>query len=312
MDFRTDLPLARTAVNDGVDAAAPGEFSPIEIGPISVWPPVVLAPMAGVTDVPVPPALPGSLGVLGPRGPRPDPRARALRQPDDHRPRAWSRATARPSSSPNSAPTRTPRSIQLYGTDPIYLGQGGRAAGRDRARRSHRHELRLPGGQGHQARRRRGAPLSPTAVPPHRPSRRPGRTGSGARHGEVPHGHRRRPPHPHRHRSHRRRRRCIGRRPPRTDRRAALLRRGPLGRDRRAEGRSDHHPGPGQRRHLGAPRCTPHAARHTGADGVVIGRGCLGRPWLFRDLARVFEGGEVGPVPTMAEAGTVHADARPS
>jgi nifR3 family TIM-barrel protein len=29
----------------------------------------------------------------------------------------------------------------------------------------------------------------------------------------------------------------------------------------------------------------------TGADGVVIGRGCLGRPWLFRDLATAFSGG---------------------
>jgi nifR3 family TIM-barrel protein len=28
----------------------------------------------------------------------------------------------------------------------------------------------------------------------------------------------------------------------------------------------------------------------TGADGVVIGRGCLGRPWLFRDLAAAFAG----------------------
>ena len=26
----------------------------------------------------------------------------------------------------------------------------------------------------------------------------------------------------------------------------------------------------------------------TGADGVVVGRGCLGRPWLFRDLAEAF------------------------
>ena len=26
----------------------------------------------------------------------------------------------------------------------------------------------------------------------------------------------------------------------------------------------------------------------TGADGVVVGRGCLGRPWLFRDLANAF------------------------
>jgi tRNA-dihydrouridine synthase len=31
--------------------------------------------------------------------------------------------------------------------------------------------------------------------------------------------------------------------------------------------------------------------RETGCDGVVVGRGCLGRPWLFRDLAVVFEGG---------------------
>ncbi len=30
--------------------------------------------------------------------------------------------------------------------------------------------------------------------------------------------------------------------------------------------------------------------RDTGCDGVVVGRGCLGRPWLFRDLADVFAG----------------------
>ena len=32
--------------------------------------------------------------------------------------------------------------------------------------------------------------------------------------------------------------------------------------------------------------------RSTACDGVVVGRGCLGRPWLFRDLAQVFEGRE--------------------
>lgn len=29
--------------------------------------------------------------------------------------------------------------------------------------------------------------------------------------------------------------------------------------------------------------------RQTGCDGVVVGRGCLGRPWLFADLQKAFE-----------------------
>ncbi|MDJ0866457.1 MAG: tRNA dihydrouridine synthase DusB [Myxococcota bacterium] len=33
-----------------------------------------------------------------------------------------------------------------------------------------------------------------------------------------------------------------------------------------------------------------HMMERTGCDGVVVGRGCLGRPWLFRDLADVFAG----------------------
>ena len=31
----------------------------------------------------------------------------------------------------------------------------------------------------------------------------------------------------------------------------------------------------------------------TGCDGVVVGRGCLGRPWLFTDLAAAFAGSDV-------------------
>jgi len=37
--------------------------------------------------------------------------------------------------------------------------------------------------------------------------------------------------------------------------------------------------------------------RTTGCDGVIVGRGCLGRPWLFRDLADVFEGREPADPP---------------
>lgn len=35
--------------------------------------------------------------------------------------------------------------------------------------------------------------------------------------------------------------------------------------------------------------------KRTGCDGVVIGRGCLGRPWLFGDLVAAFEGRDVAP-----------------
>lgn len=41
--------------------------------------------------------------------------------------------------------------------------------------------------------------------------------------------------------------------------------------------------------------------RETGAAGVVVGRGCLGRPWLFRDLAAAFAGEEVATLPALGE-----------
>jgi nifR3 family TIM-barrel protein len=39
----------------------------------------------------------------------------------------------------------------------------------------------------------------------------------------------------------------------------------------------------------------------TGCAGVVVGRGCLGRPWLFRDLAAAFAGEPAPPLPTLGE-----------
>ncbi|WP_426570875.1 tRNA dihydrouridine synthase DusB [Aquihabitans sp. McL0605] len=38
----------------------------------------------------------------------------------------------------------------------------------------------------------------------------------------------------------------------------------------------------------------------TGCDGVVVGRGCLGRPWLFGDLSAAFDGRTVNTAPPMA------------
>ncbi len=45
----------------------------------------------------------------------------------------------------------------------------------------------------------------------------------------------------------------------------------------------------------------------TGCDGVVIGRGCLGRPWLFRNLVDALAGRPVAPSPPLGEAMTVMA-----
>jgi nifR3 family TIM-barrel protein len=39
----------------------------------------------------------------------------------------------------------------------------------------------------------------------------------------------------------------------------------------------------------------------TGCDGVIVGRGCLGRPWLFGDLVRAFDGDLTVSVPTLGE-----------
>ena len=41
--------------------------------------------------------------------------------------------------------------------------------------------------------------------------------------------------------------------------------------------------------------------RQTGCDGVIVGRGCLGRPWLFRDLADLFDGREPQDPPDYGE-----------
>jgi nifR3 family TIM-barrel protein len=43
----------------------------------------------------------------------------------------------------------------------------------------------------------------------------------------------------------------------------------------------------------------------TGCDGVVVGRGCLGRPWLFRDLADAFAGRPIAPAPHLGAVAAV-------
>src|SRR4051812_10350248 len=49
----------------------------------------------------------------------------------------------------------------------------------------------------------------------------------------------------------------------------------------------------------------------TGCDGVVVGRGCLGRPWLFHDLAEAFAGRPVAGEPPLGEVVAVLRPHRP-
>lgn len=46
----------------------------------------------------------------------------------------------------------------------------------------------------------------------------------------------------------------------------------------------------------------------TGCDGVVVGRGCLGKPWLFRELVEAFEGRPPQPAPPWGEVAPIMAE----
>jgi tRNA-dihydrouridine synthase B len=61
---------------------------------------------------------------------------------------------------------------------------------------------------------------------------------------------------------------------------------------------------------------TPEKARQvldrTGADGLMIGRGALGRPWIFHEIAHYLAQGTTLPPPSHAEIGATllqHLDA---
>ena len=41
--------------------------------------------------------------------------------------------------------------------------------------------------------------------------------------------------------------------------------------------------------------------RYTGADGAMIGRGCFGNPWIFRQASAALAGEPVPPLPSLAE-----------
>ena len=107
-------------MNDGVPSAAPGEFGRLEVGPLEVWPPVVLAPMAGVTDSPFR-QLCREFATEGARAEATDTPGLFVNQMITAR--ALVEGHRKTLKLAEFGPDETPRSIQLYGTDPIYLAK---------------------------------------------------------------------------------------------------------------------------------------------------------------------------------------------
>ena len=273
----------RSAVNRGVEAARPGEFASLAIGPLRVDPPVVLAPMAGVTNAPFRTlcrrfgaGLYVSEMIT----------ARALVEGD--------RKTLRLAS---FAPDEQPRSLQLYGVDPKYVGEAvARLVGE-----AHVDHIDLNLGCPVRKVTRRGGGAAIPAKP--RLLRSIVRA-AVAHAGAVPVTLKFR----------------IG-----ID--AELLTFLDAGRIGEEEGCAAValHARTAAQLYDGAAdweavallkqavRTIPvlgngdvfeaHDAlrmmRTTGCDGVVVGRGCLGRPWLFRDLADVFAGREPEDPPAL-------------
>ena len=98
-------PRYRSEINREVVPAAPGEFAPLALGPLPVGLPVVLAPMAGVTNAPFR-TLCRNFGA-------------GLYVSEMITARALVEGNPRsPASSPDFAPEESPRSLQLYAVDP--------------------------------------------------------------------------------------------------------------------------------------------------------------------------------------------------
>ncbi len=102
-------PAYKSALNREVPPARDGEFAPVQIGPLSVWPPVVLAPMAGVTNWPFR-AICREFGA-------------GLYVSEMVTARPLVEGRAKTLMLAEFGENESPRSLQLYGVDPYYVGE---------------------------------------------------------------------------------------------------------------------------------------------------------------------------------------------
>jgi nifR3 family TIM-barrel protein len=265
--------IYQSALNRDVPLAQPGEFKPVPIGNMQVWPPVVLAPMAGVTNYPfrtVCREFGAGLYVSEMINARPlvDGGGKTLRLAD-------------------FGPEEAPRSLQLYGTDPYYISEAvKRLVGEGRI-----DHLDMNFGCPVPKVTRRGGgaaiPLKPNLL---RGIIRAAVTNAGS----IPV--------------------TIKFRTGVNDNLMTYLTAGRVGEEEGCAAVGLHARTAAQLYHgyadwdaisklkesvkipvlgngdIWEAEDALRMMRQTGCDGVIVGRGCLGRPWLFRDLADVFAG----------------------
>jgi len=283
---RPPLPTGnRSELNAGVAVARPGEFAPLGIGPLQVDPPVVLAPMAGVTNAPFR-RLCRRFGA-------------GLYVSEMITARALVERNRRTLQLAGFAPDEKPRSLQLYGVDPHYVGEAvSFLVGEGRV-----DHIDLNFGCPVRKVTRRGGgaaiPLKPRLL-------RNIVRAAVARAGDVPV--------------------TIKFRLGVDDAHPTFRDAGRIGADEGCAAVALHartaaqlYDGEAEWDAIAELKAAVpeipvlgngdvweawdalRMMRQTGCDGVVVGRGCLGRPWLFRDLADVFAGREPASPPRLGE-----------
>jgi nifR3 family TIM-barrel protein len=274
-------PAYRSALNRDVPPAAAGEFAAIAIGPLRVWPPVVLAPMAGVTNPPFR-SLCRRYGA-------------GLYVSEMITARALVEGNRKTLLLASFGPEEATRSLQLYGVDPRYVSEAVRLlvgeARVDHIDMNFGCPVRKVTSRGGGA----AIPLKPRLL---RNIVRAAVSAAGA----VPV--------------------TLKFRLGIDDDHLTYLDAGRIGEEEGCRAVALHARTAAQL-YDGAARWDEVARlkqamtripvlgngdvweaedalrmmRITACDGVVVGRGCLGRPWLFRDLADVFEGREPADPP---------------
>jgi nifR3 family TIM-barrel protein len=275
--------------NRDVLPAAENEFAPVSIGPLRVWPPVLLAPMAGITNYPFR-ALCRDFGA-------------GLYVSEMITARALVERNAKTLKLSGFNPEEEPRSLQLYGTDPRYVGEAvAWLVGENRVDHIDmnfgcpvRKVTRKGGGAAIPARPRLLARIVRAAV---------------QNAGSVPV--------------------TIKFRLGIDDAVSTFLDAGHVGEEEgcaavalHARSAAQLYDGEANWEAIAelkqAVRSIPvlgngdiweagdalRMMRTTGCDGVVVGRGCLGRPWLFRDLADIFDGRMPQTPPRFGEIATI-------